>query len=105
MRPSARQIREMAVWLIPVAAAADRVDQRESWRGPRPVCVLAITSATCSSVIIRGALAAAHLPARSAGPAGARPRHLRTVSRVTSKVSGHPDNDGAVYMLSCNFYR
>lgn len=29
---------------------------------------------------------------------------LAHVSRVTSKVSGHPDNDDATYLLSCKFY-
>jgi hypothetical protein len=33
LRPNARQIREIAVWLIPVARAIDRVDQCVSWLG------------------------------------------------------------------------
>jgi len=45
-----------------VAAPIGRVDQCESWPGPRPVSVSAITSATCLSVIAPGA------PARGASP-------------------------------------
>jgi hypothetical protein len=33
LRPNARQIREIADWLIPVAAAVDRVDQCVSCPG------------------------------------------------------------------------
>ena len=58
-----RPIRQRAV-RIPgrVAAPIDRVDQCESWPGPRSVSVSAVTSATCSSVIAPGA------PARGASP-------------------------------------
>jgi hypothetical protein len=44
LRPNARQIRETADWLIPVAAAIDRVDQCVSSPGPRPSSVLVMTA-------------------------------------------------------------
>ena len=98
-RPNARQIREMAVWLIPVAAATDHVNQCASWPEPRSVSVLAITSSACSSVIVRSA------PGRGASPSPISRScrhptapHAHSVPR-DPKVSGHRVNDDAVYML------
>ena len=46
LRPNARQIRLIAVWLIPVARAIDRVDQCVSWWGGGSSRVLTITAST-----------------------------------------------------------
>jgi hypothetical protein len=76
--PNARQIRLTALWLIPVAAAIERVDQRVAPTG-RSSSVFTITRSTCSSLIVRG------LPGRgsSCSPSNPRrakrPRHLPTV--------------------------
>ena len=85
LRPKARQIRETADWLMPVAAAIDRVDQCVSSPGPRSSSVLVITSSTCSSVIFRGAPGRGSSDRPSSRDATKRPRHLRTVSRDTPR--------------------
>ena len=65
--PNARQIRLTALWLIPVAAAIDRVDQCVAFAG-RSSSVFTITRSTCSSLIVRGfPVAAARHAARPAG--------------------------------------
>jgi hypothetical protein len=77
--PNARQMRLIADWLIPVAAAIDRVDHCVAFAG-RSSSVITITRSTCSSLIERG------LPGRgsSCSPSrprlANRPRHLPTVS-------------------------
>jgi hypothetical protein len=79
LRPKARQILEMAVWLSPVTLAIDRVDQWVSWLGGGSSRVLVSTCSTWVSVIVRGR------PGRgsSARPSSRwrtnRPRHLVTV--------------------------
>ena len=83
LRPNARQIREIADWLMPAAAAIDRVDQCVSAPGPRSSSVLVITSSTCSSVIVRGAPGRGSSDKPSSREAWNRDRHLRTVSRDT----------------------
>lgn len=83
LRPNARQIREIADWDMPVAAAIDRVDQCVSSPGPRSSRVLVITSSTCSSVIFLGAPGRGSSDSPSSLETWNRPRHLRTVSRDT----------------------
>jgi len=51
--PNARQIRLTALWLIPVAAAIDRVDQCVAFVGCDS-SVFTITRSTSSSLIERG---------------------------------------------------
>ena len=51
--PNARQIRLTALWLIPVAAAIDLVDQCVASLGCSS-SVFTITRSTCSSLIERG---------------------------------------------------
>ena len=51
--PNARQIRLTALWLIPVAAAIERVDQCVAVRGCSS-SVFTITRSTSSSLIVRG---------------------------------------------------
>jgi hypothetical protein len=51
--PNARQIRLTALWLIPVAAAIDLVDQCVASFGCSS-SVFTITRSTCSSLIERG---------------------------------------------------
>ena len=51
--PNARQIRLTALWLIPVAAAIERVDQCVAVLGCSS-SVLMITRSTSSSLIVRG---------------------------------------------------
>ena len=85
LRPNARQIRETADWLMPVAAAIDRVDQCVSSPGPRSSRVLVMTSSTCSSVIFLGAPGRGSSDRPSSRDSWNRPRHLRTVSRETPR--------------------
>ena len=76
-----RQIRLTAVWLIPVAAAIERVDQCVALAGC-PSSVFTITRSTSSSLIERG------FPGRGSSwspsrPCRAnRPRHLPTVEPI-----------------------
>ena len=65
--PNARQIRLTAVWLIPVAAAIERVDQCVASRGCSS-SVFTITRSTSSSLIERG------LPGRGSSCKPSRPR-------------------------------
>ena len=81
MSAKARQIRLTALWLIPVAAAIERVDQCVAFAGCSS-SVFTITRSTSSSLIERG------LPGRgsSCSPSkprrANRPRHLPTVEPV-----------------------
>jgi hypothetical protein len=78
LSPKARQIRLIVLWLIPVAAAIERVDQCVALAGCSS-SVFTITRSTSASVIERG------LPGRgsSCSPSiprcAKRPRHLPTV--------------------------
>jgi hypothetical protein len=83
LSPKARQIREIAAWLIPVAAAIDRVDQCVSSPGPRFFQRLGDDQLDLligdlprhgGPRVITQALQPGHLEP---------PRHLRTVSRET----------------------
>jgi hypothetical protein len=85
--PNARQIREIADWLIPVAAAIDRVDQCVSCPGPRSSSVRVITSSTCSSVIVRGAPGRGSSGRPSSRAATNRDRHFATVARDTPSAA------------------
>ena len=69
----------MAVWLIPVALAIDRVDQWLSWLGGGSSRVLVITSSTCSSAIVRGRPGRSSSDSPASRLATNRPRHLVTV--------------------------
>ena len=84
---NARQIREMADWLMPVAAAIDRVDQCVSSPGPCSSRVLVITSSTCSSVIFRGAPGLGSSDRPSSRSAANRDRHFATVAREIPRAS------------------
>jgi hypothetical protein len=82
--PNARQIRLIAVWLIPAAAAIERVDQWVAFGGCSSR-VLTITRSISRSPICRG------LPGRgsSCRPSmpllAKRPRHLPTVWELQPK--------------------
>jgi hypothetical protein len=79
LRPNARQIRDTAVWLIPVALAIERVDQWLSWWGGGSANVLVITCSTCASAMVRGRPGRGSSDSPSRRPATTRPRHLVTV--------------------------
>lgn len=79
-RPAWRQIRLTADWLIPVSAAIRRVDHRRRPAGGAS-SARAITRATCSSVIVRGAPGRGASRSPASRSARNRDRHLRTVSR------------------------
>jgi hypothetical protein len=79
LEANARQIRLMAVWLMPVARAIDRVDQWVSWRGGGSSRVLVITCSTCSSVMVRGRPGRGSSDRPSSRWRTNRPRHLVTV--------------------------
>ena len=89
LSPNARQIRLTADWLIPVAAAIDRVDQCVAPAGCSS-SVFTITRSTSSSRIVRG------LPGRgsSCKPSkrrrANRPRHLLTVLWLQPNSAGDP---------------
>jgi hypothetical protein len=86
LRPKARQIREIADWLIPVAAAIDRAGQCVSSPGPRSSSVFMITSSTCSSVIVRGAPGRGPSPRPSSRAAANRDCHLDHAMRLTIRT-------------------
>ena len=86
LRPNARQIRDTADWLMPVAAAIDLVDQCVSCPGPCSSTVLAMTTSTCSSVIVRGAPGRGSSERPSSRATANRDRHLATVGRDTPKA-------------------
>jgi hypothetical protein len=69
----------MAVWLIPVARAIDRVDQWVSWWGGGSSSVLVITCSTWASLIVRGRPGRGSSDSPSKRPRTNRPRHLATV--------------------------
>src|SRR5213078_4476461 len=79
LRPKARQIREIAVWDMPVLRAMDRVDQCVSPPAGVSSRVLTITVSTWSSVIVRAApgLGSSTRPSRRS--VTNRARHLHTV--------------------------
>jgi hypothetical protein len=79
LSPKVRQIREMAVWLIPVALAIDRVDQWVSWLGGGSSRVLVITCSTWASAMVRGRPGRGSSDRPSSRLATNRPRHLVTV--------------------------
>jgi hypothetical protein len=82
LSPKARQIRTMAVWLMPVARAISRVDQWVASVGVSS-SVLVITASTCSSVIVRGAPGRGSSTSPSRRRVANRPRHLPTVAACT----------------------
>jgi hypothetical protein len=79
LSPNARQIREIAVWLIPVARAIDRVDQWLSWLGGGSSNVLVSTCSTRSSAMVRGRPGRGSSDRPSSRSATNRRRHLPTV--------------------------
>ena len=79
LSPNARQIREIAVWLMPVARAMDRVDQWLSWLGGGSSRVVVITCSTWVSVIVRGRPGRGSSDRPSSRWRTNRPRHLVTV--------------------------
>jgi hypothetical protein len=87
LEANARQIRLMAVWLMPVARAIDRVDQWVSWRGGGSSRVLVITCSTCSSVMVRGRPGRGSSDRPSSRWRTNRPRHLVTVWGQTLNCS------------------
>jgi len=84
-RAKARQIREIADWDMPVAAAIDLVDQWVAFFG-FPSSVLTMTRSTSASMIFRGT------PGRSSSHRPSKPRsrkrrrQVRTVSGVTRSL-------------------
>jgi len=78
---NARQIRLIALWLIPVAAAIDRVDQCVASVGCSS-SVLTITRSTSSSLIDRGFPGRGSSCSPSKPRRANRPRHLPTVEPV-----------------------
>jgi hypothetical protein len=81
--PNARQIRLTADWLIPVAAAIDRVDQCVASFGCSS-SVFTITRSTCSSLIERGFPGRGSSCKPSRPRRANRPRHLPTVLALQS---------------------
>jgi hypothetical protein len=79
LSPNARQIRDTAVWLIPVALAMDRVDQWLSWLGGGSSRVLVSTCSTWASAIARGRPGRGSSARPSSRRRTNRPRHLVTV--------------------------
>jgi hypothetical protein len=86
LSPNARQIRDTADWLIPVARAIDRVDQCVAVAG-RDSNVFTITSSTRSSVTVRGAPGRGSSDNPSRRRSTNRARHLPTVAVVTENRS------------------
>ena len=82
LSPKARQMRETADWLIPVALAMDLVDQ---WVASIGVSsrVLTMTASTSSSPTVRGAPGRGSSWSPSRRSAKNRLRHLPTVIRST----------------------
>lgn len=80
--PNARQIRLIAVWLMPVASAIDLVDQCVAFAG-LVSSVFTITRSTSSSLIVRGfpGLGSSCRPSRRRSENLVR--HFRTVSSLT----------------------
>jgi hypothetical protein len=87
LSPNARQIRDTAVWLIPVTRAIDRVDQWVSWSGGGCSRALTTTSSTCSSAIVRGRPGRGSSDRPSSRSRTNRPRHLATVCGQISNRS------------------
>src|SRR5215467_6374391 len=83
LRPNARQIRLIAVWLSSVALAIDRVDQCVSAPGGRCSRVLTITSSTFPSVILRGWPGRGSSDSPSSRRSTNLARHLPTICGVT----------------------
>jgi hypothetical protein len=81
LSPNARQIRLTADWLIPAAAAIDRVDQCVAFAGCSS-SVFTITRSTSSSVIERGFPGRGSSCKPSKPRLANRPRHLPTVDPV-----------------------
>jgi hypothetical protein len=79
LSPNARQIREIAVWLIPTCRAIDRVDQWVSWLGGGRSRVATITRSTWSSAMVRGRPGRGSSARPSSRSRTNRPRHLATV--------------------------
>src|SRR3979411_1509609 len=79
LRPKARQIREIAVWDMPVSRAMDRVDQCVSPLAGFSSRVLTITASTCSSVMVRAAPGRGSSDKPSSRSRTNLPRHLVTV--------------------------
>jgi len=88
LSPNARQIREMAVWLIPTCRAIDRVDQWVSWSGGGRSRVATITCSTWSSAIVRGRPGRGSSARPSSRSRTNRPRPLATVcGQIPSRVA------------------
>jgi hypothetical protein len=78
LSPNARQIRLIALWLIPVAAAIERVEQCLAFAGCSS-SVFTITRSTSSSPIERGFPGRGSSCSPSRPRCAKRPRHLPTV--------------------------
>jgi len=85
MRPKARQIRVMVVWLIPTSAAIERVDQWVASFGFFSR-VLTITASTWSSVIFLGAPGRGSSERPSRRYSTKRFRHLPTMASLTPSL-------------------
>ena len=83
MSPNARQMREMAVWDIPVAAAIERVDQCVAPPGASSR-VLTTTFSTISSVMARGG------PGRGSSKSPSRRRSAKRRRHFDAVASEHP---------------
>ena len=92
LRPNARQIREIADWLIPVAAAMDRVDQCVASTG-LDSRVRTTTCSTASSVTVRGAPGRGSSVRPSSRSRTNRARHLPTVTLLI------PSNSATAVLL------
>jgi hypothetical protein len=77
----------MAVWLIPVARAIDRVDQWVSLLGGGSSSVLVITCSTWASAMVRGRPGRGSSARPSSRSRTNRPRHLVTVCGQISSRS------------------
>ena len=82
LSPKARQIPTMAVWLIPLAWAMERVDQWVASVGVSS-SVLVITASTWASVIVRGTPGRGSSTSPSNRRVRNRARHLPTVFSCT----------------------
>ena len=104
-RPKARQMRQTAVWLSPVALASERVLQCVASAGVASRVVVTACS-TCSSVILRGApgrleavlptVEQAVQPAFGEAPPPERHRRTAHPNRLAICCTGSPSADARI---------